>query len=493
MANFEPLKKLEAGSTSRAKADLTLAENMKKIISGRIPDMLNLPASAIDLFHINKKETTYAEGTKASSDVRSNKFDLIEGIPTYGVPTRREIQDGSKDDRKLQIRIEQEGQMLIPYSDVNHVPMDHFYYYSFADIDDNLFVITKVEKQFLIDRDFHLVTYSPSPYFKYSDIMKQVINTYEYEEDKGLGNGGNGFEAPQIVAKTDKGARDELQAKIDDINKKYIDTFYNDKLDALMFNPEGKISELVPKVIEGVNLEIDWLNLYRRRRMGFIYYALMDLQANIPTLTYSMDKNILFLEPPYPLFGAKASYKGSLYDRVIRKDFPKLKEPEVKKNPFKNRTEDTVEFIGNPSAYAFKFFCSIRDKLNYEYELADYEPQYDYSCFFRFKLYEKHTALTNFWNTGIAINYMLHHTYLGDTYEKTANVKYTITHNIVTKFMDLHMNGDTKGILDNLYLLDYYIFDRENIDDYIGIPIIKLILELTLDDLKTGRQTFKET
>ena len=55
------------------------------------------------------------------------------------------------------------------------------------------------------------------------------------------------------------------------------------------------------------------------------------------------------------------------------------------------------------------------------------------------------------------------------------------------------MNGDTKGILDNLYLLDYYIFDRENIDDYIGIPIIKLILELTLDGLKTGRQTFKET
>ena len=55
MANFEPLKKLEAGSTSRAKADLTLAENMKKMISGRIPDMINLPASAIDLFHINKK------------------------------------------------------------------------------------------------------------------------------------------------------------------------------------------------------------------------------------------------------------------------------------------------------------------------------------------------------------------------------------------------------------------------------------------------------
>ena len=121
-------------------------------------------------------------------------FDLIEGVPTYGVPARREVQDGSKDDRKLALKIEQEGQMLIPYCDVTPVVMDHFYAYSFADIDDHLFVITKVEKQFLIDRDFHLVTYTPSPYFKYSDIMKQVVNTYVFEEDKGTGANGTGIE-----------------------------------------------------------------------------------------------------------------------------------------------------------------------------------------------------------------------------------------------------------------------------------------------------------
>ena len=95
MANFEPLKKLEAPSTSRARAELTLADNFKKMIGGRIPDMINLPASAIDLFHINKKETTYSEATKATTDVRANMFDLIEGVPTYGVPARREVQDGS--------------------------------------------------------------------------------------------------------------------------------------------------------------------------------------------------------------------------------------------------------------------------------------------------------------------------------------------------------------------------------------------------------------
>ena len=494
MANFEPLKTLGDKSTSRAKADLILADNMKKMISGRIPDMLNLPASAIDLFHINKKETTYSEGTKTSSDVRSNKYDFIEGVPTYGVPNRRETQDGSKDDRKLQLRIDQEGQMLIPYSDVTPVPMDHFYSYSLADVN-HLFVITKVERQFIIDRDFFLVTYSPSPYFKYQDILKQVVNEYIYEEDTGLGVGGKdkGFEAPQILSKDDKGAREELQSKIDDLNKKYIDTFYNEKYDALIFVPENKISELVPKKIDGVDLEQDWKDLYHRRRMGFIYYSLMDLQANMPILNYSMDKNILFLEPPYPLFGAKASYKGSLYDRVIKKDFPKKKDPKVKSNPFKNRTEDTKEYIGNPSAYAFKYFLSVRDALNFNYELADYEVEYDYSCFFRFKLYEKHSALTNFWNTGIAVNYLLHHHYLGDTYEKSANVKYTITHNIVTKFMDLHMNDDIKGIVDNLYLLDYYIFDRENIDDYIGVPIVKLILELALEKLKSGRKSYSES
>ena len=55
------------------------------------------------------------------------------------------------------------------------------------------------------------------------------------------------------------------------------------------------------------------------------------------------------------------------------------------------------------------------------------------------------------------------------------------------------MNDDIKGIVDNLYLLDYYIFDRENIDDYIGVPIVKLILELALEKLKSGRKSYSES
>ena len=493
MANFEPLKTLGDKSTSRAKADLILADNMKKMISGRIPDMLNLPASAIDLFHINKKETTYSEGTKTSSDVRSNKYDFIEGIPTYGVPNRRETQDGSKDDRKLQLRIDQEGQMLIPYSDVNPVPMDHFYSYSLADVN-HLFVITKVERQFIIDRDFFLVTYSPSPYFKYQDILKQVVNEYVYEEDTGLGVGGKdkGFETPQILSKDGKGAREELQSKIDDLNKKYIDTFYNEKYDALIFVPQNKISELVPKKIDGVDLEQDWKELYHRRRMGFIYYSLMDLQANMPILNYSMDKNILFLEPPYPLFGAKASYKGSLYDKLIKKEFKRIGSTEPDKNPFKNRTNEFSEFIGNPSGYAFEYFKAVRDGLVFDYELKDYTVEYDYTTHFYFKLYDRHTALTRFWNSGIAINYMIHNIYNEDMYEKSACVKYTLKQNIVTKFCDLYMNSKHNEIVNNLYLLDYYVFDRENLDDYIGIPMLLLVLKLTLAEFKTNRKIYKE-
>lgn len=492
MANFEPLKKLEAPSTSRARAELTLADNFKKMIGGRIPDMINLPASAIDLFHINKKETTYSEATKATTDVRANMFDLIEGVPTYGVPTRREVQDGSKDDRKLALKIEQEGQMLIPYCDVTPVVMDHFYAYSFADIDDHLFVITKVEKQFLIDRDFHLVTYSPSPYFKYSDIMKQVVNTYVFEEDKGTGANGTGVEASQIVAKGDKVSKDEVENKIKELNDKFIDTFYNEERDSLIFLPSSSLSTLVPKEIDGVNLDPSWLELYKIRKMGFIYYSLIDLQLNYPIMEYSIDRNILFLEPPYPLYGAKSSYKGSLYDRLIRKDFKKIGVVSDKKNLFKNRKEIEEEVIGNPSAYAFKYFCKVRDRLNYEYELNDYEVKYDYSCWFYFKMYKKHNALTRYWNTGIAVNYLLHNTYIEDDYEKTGVAKYTLTHNIATKFMDMYMDGDTKGIVDNLYLLDYYIFDRENIDDYIGVPLVILVLKLTLGDLKAGRKLFKE-
>ena len=79
-----------------------------------------------------------------------------------------------------------------------------------------------------------------------------------------------------------------------------------------------------------------------------------------------------------------------------------------------------------------------------------------------------------------------------DTYEKEAVVKYTVTHNIVTKFMDMYMDSDFKGIVNNLELLDYYIFDRQNIDDYIGVPLVILVLKLTLENLKVNKKIFRE-
>ena len=97
-----------------------------------------------------------------------------------------------------------------------------------------------------------------------------------------------------------------------------------------MFLSSRDLSTLIPKTIKGVDLNPSWLDLYRSRKMGFMYYALMDLQENAAIMEYSIDKNILFIEPPYPLFGAKASYKGSLYDKLIKKEFRKEVQNQIK-------------------------------------------------------------------------------------------------------------------------------------------------------------------
>ena len=174
MANFEDLRSLKAPSTSRVKAEESLNRNFKAMVGSRLPDMLNLPVGGLEFFHVNRKETTYSEGTKSVADVRSYKFDSFDGIPGYGVPARKD-QGDVKDDRKLALRLESEGTIIIPYSQFVPVPMDHFFSYAMADIDDHLYVVTKVEQVFIIDRDWYQLTYSPSMYFKYSDIQKQVI------------------------------------------------------------------------------------------------------------------------------------------------------------------------------------------------------------------------------------------------------------------------------------------------------------------------------
>lgn len=493
MANFEDLRTLKAPSTSRVKAEESLNRNFKAMVGSRLPDMLNLPVGGLEFFHVNRKETTYSEGTKSVADVRSYKFDSFDGIPGYGVPARKD-QGDVKDDRKLALRLEPEGTIIIPYAQFVPVPMDHFFSYAMADIDDHLYVVTKVEQVFIIDRDWYQLTYSPSMYFKYSDIQKQVINQYEYEEDNGPGvnSPDKKGEGGVIVSKSNRESINELEKRIDEVNSKYIDTFYSEKYDALMFLSSRYLSALIPKTIKGVDLNPSWLDLYRSRKMGFMYYALMDLQENAAIMEYSIDKNILFIEPPYPLFGAKASYKGSLYDKLIKKEFRKIGSTEPDKNPFKNRTNEFSEFIGNPSGYAFEYFKAVRDGLVFDYELKDYTVEYDYTTHFYFKLYDRHTALTRFWNSGIAINYMIHNIYNEDMYEKSACVKYTLKQNIVTKFCDLYMNSKHNEIVNNLYLLDYYVFDRENLDDYIGIPMLLLVLKLTLAEFKTNRKIYKE-
>ena len=493
MGNFEDLRTLKAPSTSRVKAEESLNKNFKRMVGSKLPDMLNLPVGGLEFFHVNRKETTYSEGTKTVSDVRGYKFDSFDGIPGYGVPARKD-QGDVKEDRKLALRLEQEGTIIIPYSQFVPVPMDHFYSYAMADIDDHLYVVTKVEQVFIIDRDWYQLTYSPSMYFKYSDIQKQVINQYEYAEDLGpsVNDPNKSGEGGVIVSKSNRESINLLEKRIEEVNSKYIETFYNEKYDALMFLASRDLGSLIPKQIKGVNLDPNWLDLYNSRRMGFIYYSLMDLQENAAIMEYSIDRNILFIEPPYPLYGAKASYKGSLYDKLIKKEFKKTGSTEPDKNPFKNKVTEHTETIANPSSYAFRYFEMVRDNLVFEYELKDYEVEYDYSAYMYFKLYDRHTALTRFWNSGIAINYMIHNTYYEDTYEKFGCIKYTLKQNIVTKFCDLYMNNKYKDIVNELYLLDYYVFDRENLDDYIGIPMLLLVLKLTLSEFKANREIYKE-
>lgn len=476
---------ITAPESSRARAEAEMSKNLKNMLNNKIPNVFNLSTFITDWFHVNKKETTYSEGTKQSTDIRSYRFDLIEGFPAHNVPERKEVDD-DKEDRKVNIRTNPDGVLYIAASYMQPVEMDHFFAYNFADMENHLFVVTDVKRTFLIDRDWWEVKYTPSPYLKYDDIMDLVINTYVYKESDMTSP--NGESGSTIVTKGNAAAQDGIAAAIETLNSNFIETFYSEKYDALGFFPKIDVSRLEPTYLNGLDLidKPEWIELFRRRKMGFIYYALMDLQARAAVMTYGLDRNILFLEPPYVLDGAKASYNGSLFDKLIERKFNKKGVITPDDSPFKHRTAIEDETIANPSAYALKYYEVIRDNLNRPYELKDYEPQYDYSIMFNFKMYETHTALSRFWNSGIALNYLLHHTYFNDTYEKTGYVKYTLKQNIVTKFCDMFMNKDYEGIQKNLYLLGYYTLDKDNIDDYIGVPMLMIVLIQTLKEIQQG-------
>ena len=138
--------------------------------------------------------------------------------------------------------------------------------------------------------------------------------------------------------------------------------------------------------------------------------------------------------------------------------------------------------VTTPGAVIFDYSLNLRNLINDEYN-DNYIPQYSYSIKFYLRERSDHLILTTMFNTGITLVDMLNTASFIDPTLKSCHVTYQLMHPVITKFLDKFMENDIEYICNNVKELHKLMVDKDNIDDYIGIPMILLVLDLIYREL----------
>ena len=116
-------------------------------------------------------------------------------------------------------------------------------------------------------------------------------------------------------------------------------------------------------------------------------------------------------------------------------------------------------------------------------------PKYSYDMKYYLREKNDHLILTTMFNTGIILVDMLNTASFIDPALKSCHVTYQLMHPIITRFLDYWMDNDIKSIMSNIKDLKNLMIDKDNIDDYMGIPMLLIVLNIIYKELNRDTNT----
>ena len=217
---------------------------------------------------------------------------------------------------------------------------------------------------------------------------------------------------------------------------------------------------------------------------------MVEFQLNEEILKYGLDNNTLFVESVPDIENTQSNYLKSIYQRLMNKDFDEYSA---------DVDMSQIDKLDGYSSVHFTKLYEPRDIINADHEYM-YVPKYAYVQKFYFREYCEHSMLTAFYKSNFTMVDIIDGVAWNNKIGKSEYVYYYLRSPIITKFLDAYMDDGVADILgESRYLnkLKKYTIDKDNVDDYMGIPLLLYAIKSVIGDITkssyTGAYTLTKT
>lgn len=426
-----------------------------------VTGLLNVATIRCDYYSINVNETTYGNTTKeVKTNMTATFFNKINNFILYQ-RDGNEIEDSNGTDRALNIHLGPKQSVIIGQTQVVPKENDHIILQSQSKLGLYYpFRVTKVSPILFNQQESFLIEYSQSQIFKNAEELDyRVVKEYDFiEKNVGTGN--------QVLF--DKETSDNVSALTDIFNRlavSYTQAFYDDEKDVAAFK-----WEIFPDR-EEQNI--------RPNKYWFMYGALKLFQEKVGALKYGFYSNTLFIGSSYPIPREETNYNHSLYIKLIDKEFCKVEEES-------GYTDNAC----SEAMHAFEKAFIERDYYNEDHGI-EYTPRYSYRTKLYFLENALHSILNRFYMSKIITVDMIEKPDISDLFTRSAHIHYVLKSPAICRVLDAYMDGDNTALMNAIMKLKRYSIDKENIDDYMGIPLLLYAISSCIDTASgTSRNTY---
>lgn len=437
------------GNESPTRGEMELSIGLKnEWLWNNLPvtGLLNVSTVKCDYYSINVNETTYGNSTKeVKTNLTATFFDKINNFTIYQRDSS-DIEDETNSDRGLNIHLGPKQSIVLGQTQLIPKENDHIILHS--QIKQGLaypYRVTKVTPVLLNQQESFIIEYAQSKLFKSAEELdaRVVVEKDFIEKNVGTGN--------QVLF--DKETSKKLEAVATIFNRlttSYTEAFYDEEKDVAAFDWKFRANyneqDCTPTHIM------------------FIYAAIRRFQEKHDVLKYGFYNNTLFVGPAYPIPREEANYNNSLYAKLIDKDFCKISED-----------PGYVDNITSTIMQEFLKCCENRDYYNEDHGI-EYTPQYAYRTKLYFLEKTNHSILSRFYMSGIITCDMIEMPEISDGITRSSHVNYTLKSPAICRVLDAYMSNNRDSLIRAILGLKRYSIDRENLDDYFGIPLLLYVV-----------------
>lgn len=435
--------------SSSTRADKTMVENQiannHKEYYTQFLKMVSAPSVLCTYFSINKTYTNYSESTKNIKDnFQAKYFDMIKNFVLYERDSE-DIEDVTDSERRLSINLNSKTSFIQP-GVILPKEGDHLVLSSQGKIA-KPYQVTKVTPRKFLDKEIWEVQYSESTVFTLDELIQRVVRKRVY-----IAN--NVGTDSAVIVDEELSEKTALAAEIiDKLNKKYIESFYDEKYDQLVFKPHGYENE-----------------------MHFNYYANDRMQESLGLLKYGFDKNTLFITNIYKYDAVEMNYDASLYTQLQEKWFQKRECYEAPDNAGSYIKTEAGEVLSNA--------LNLREMIYAEYRgIGKHSSKYIYNVHLYLRSSPVHSVLTRYYNSKITLVDMFDSAGFYDPKLKQCWIDFNIENPYITRFLDMYMDGDYEKMIGEIGILKRYNPSKFCIDDYLGVPLLMIAISNAIDNI----------